>query len=159
MSTYNSSKWRRRFLMWQLWSMTISLILIASWVQSTVIVSPAGGNVPTGGIILVNSGSCPAGYGEVTALRGRYPVGTPLSGTVGGTSGTSMTNLENRSVGQHTHVQNGGVGGTMFVQGSGTVLSAAAGLSDDVTPVSTQASGAVAGTNAPYQQVLFCSKT
>jgi len=61
--------------------------------------------VPSGAILFFN-GACPAGWSEVTAARGRAIVGTPASGTNGGTLGTALTNLGTRtitSVPAHAH--------------------------------------------------------
>ena len=44
--------------------------------------------------------SIPSGWTEFTAARGRVIVGVPLSGTVGGTVGTALTDLQNPT---HTH--------------------------------------------------------
>jgi hypothetical protein len=49
------------------------------------------------------TGSCPSGWTEFTAGRGRYIVGLPNGGTNAAIVGTALANLENRSVGQHTH--------------------------------------------------------
>lgn len=46
--------------------------------------------------------SIPSGWTEFTAGRGRVIVGVPLSGTVGGTVGTALTNVQNKST-THTH--------------------------------------------------------
>lgn len=43
---------------------------------------------------------CPSGWSELTAARGRTLVGLPASGSLAGTSGTPLGNLETR---QHTH--------------------------------------------------------
>lgn len=48
--------------------------------------------------------SCPSGYAEYVATRGRALVGRPAAGTLGGTIGTALTDQENRATGQHTHV-------------------------------------------------------
>lgn len=44
--------------------------------------------------------SCPTGWTELTAGRGRFLVGLPSGGTLAGTVGTALTNLEDRT---HTH--------------------------------------------------------
>lgn len=44
--------------------------------------------------------SIPSGWTEFTAARGRVIAGVPLSGTVGGTVGTALTNLQDPT---HTH--------------------------------------------------------
>jgi len=57
-------------------------------------------NFPAGAIAFFDLAACPAGWSEVAAGRGRTVVGLPLGGTVGGTQGTPLTNLEAR---QHPH--------------------------------------------------------
>jgi len=64
------------------------------------------GVVPSGIIVFV-AGSCPTGWSEYTAARGRYVVGLPSGGTQEGTAGTALSNQENRTVGQHTHTFSG----------------------------------------------------
>jgi hypothetical protein len=51
--------------------------------------------------------TCPAGWTEVTALQGRVPVGVPSGGTLAGTVGTALTNLQDPT---HAH----GVGTLAF---------------------------------------------
>ncbi|MGE0788106.1 MAG: hypothetical protein AB7S26_20715 [Sandaracinaceae bacterium] len=59
------------------------------------------GAVPSGAIMYFNASTCPAGWTEVTAARGRTIVGLAGSaGTVGGTVGVALTDRENRG---HTH--------------------------------------------------------
>jgi hypothetical protein len=70
----------------------------ASWQNLPVV---AG--VPSGAVMFFNLGSCPAGWTELTAARGRYIVALPAGGTLGGTDGTPLSDLEDRPVGQHTH--------------------------------------------------------
>jgi hypothetical protein len=62
-----------------------------------------GKNVTPAGMIVIFNGSCPTGWTEVEATRGRYVVGTPLGGTNGSMVGTALTNGENREVGKHSH--------------------------------------------------------
>lgn len=57
-----------------------------------------GGAIPSGGIIAVDVATCPSGYAEVTAARGRHLVGMPGAGTILGTVGTAMTDTQNLSV-------------------------------------------------------------
>lgn len=75
---------------------------------STVTITNAGGvagninlevnGVPAGSILMIASGTCPTGYTEYTGARGRFIVGVPASGTLAGTAGSAMTNLQNLSV-------------------------------------------------------------
>jgi len=55
------------------------------------------------GMIAPFAAACPTGWTEYTAAQGRYVVGVPDGGTVAGTAGTALTDLENRAVGQHNH--------------------------------------------------------
>lgn len=49
---------------------------------------PTSGDVPSGSILLLNSGSCPTGYTEQSSLNGKTLVGTlAANGNVGGTGG------------------------------------------------------------------------
>jgi hypothetical protein len=59
---------------------------------------------PTGAVMFFNLSACPSGWSVLAAAQGRYLVGLPAGGTLGGTDGTALTNLEDRPVGQHTHV-------------------------------------------------------
>lgn len=61
------------------------------------------GAVPPGAVMFFNLSSCPTGYLEATSVSGRTIVGMPTAGTLEGTTGTALTNLENRAVGAHGH--------------------------------------------------------
>lgn len=57
--------------------------------------------VPANVIVMIASGTCAdlgTGWSEYTAARGRFIVGVPNGGTVAGTAGSAMTNLQNPSV-------------------------------------------------------------
>ncbi len=54
-------------------------------------------NIPSG-LIALFATSCPSGWSEYTATRGRAVIGTPLSGTIAGTTGTALTNLGTRTI-------------------------------------------------------------
>jgi len=107
----------------------------------------------TSGMIAYFENSCPSGWTEYTAGRGRYVVGTPSGGTDQGTVGTALSDVENRAVGQHSHTATlrsvAGSSQTAFVGGSSV---------DSVTSDATNNAGSVAGTNAPYIQLTICSK-
>lgn len=132
--------------------------------------------------------ACPSGWTEYTAARGRYVVGLPSGGTLEGTAGTVLTNLEDRPVGQHSHTisetphthaltdpghQHGGVAATRsgtnsfdggsgnFVSGTGdNFASATTGVTfaAATTGLSINNDGSVASTNAPYVQVRMCTR-
>ena len=59
-----------------------------------------GDLLPAGAVSFFDLASCPSGWSELTAARGRYLVGLPSGGTLSGTAGTAPTNLENRPVGR-----------------------------------------------------------
>lgn len=69
-----------------------------------VLQSAAGGDtIPAGTVAFFSLGSCPTGWSPYTAAQGRYIVGLPSSGTLEGTSGTALSNLEARTSGTHNH--------------------------------------------------------
>ena len=59
--------------------------------------------VPQGAVMSFNLSSCPSGWTEVTDAQGKAIVGLPSGGTLAGTVGSPLTNLENRT---HTHEVN-----------------------------------------------------
>lgn len=151
---------------------------IAAGVSPTGPPGPPGqngtnGTAPAGGVMFFNLASCPSGWTELTTGRGRYIVGRPSGGTLAGTAGTALTNLENRPVGQHnhpitdpghTHTTEIGIGVTDDINGLGLDLAQQAGElffdSDSATTgITVNNAGSVAGTNAPYLQLLVCQKT
>ena len=132
--------------------------------------------VPSGGIAFFATVTCPAGWTEATAARGRYIVGASSTETLAGTVGQALINLENRPVGQHTHdVNDPGhshlTNGTMyynsgfvgsFGNGDRTFLPGYTDVGEpngvSYTGITVSSTGAVAGTNAPYIQFLVCQK-
>lgn len=142
---------------------------------STLILSiqPPTDGIVAGAVMMFNLAACPAGWTEYTAARGRYLVGLVNAGTLAATVGTALTNTENRAVGEHTHVAtsvvtDAGHTHTVGVSGGGnkaqtgsdfdTYASGTSGSSTTgVTVATTNANaGTVAGTNAPYLQLLVC---
>jgi len=123
-------------------------------------------DIPSNAVMFFATSTCPSGWTEFTAARGRYLVGLPLGGTASGTVGTALSNQENRPVGQHTHATNDPAhthSGDTDVQGSGSdvagghyFIGTAGGVS--YTGIYIDPAGAVAGTNAPYIQYLVCQK-
>lgn len=62
--------------------------------------------IPSGAVVPFNLASCPSGWTELTAARGRVVTGLPLSGTLAGTLGTALGNLAERNISTvvaHTH--------------------------------------------------------
>ena len=134
--------------------------------------------IPAGLVSFFNLTSCPTGWTELTTARGMYIVGLPLSGTLAGSSGTALTNLESRPVGQHNHsasqgthahsilVAGSGALGTRWVVGNGGYTNSGWDLGQgELTsvvssgPITIGNAGSVAGTNAPYIQLLACQKS
>ena len=133
-------------------------------------------SVPTGAVGYFDLASCPAGWTEKPAARGRYFVGLPGSGSVGAVVGTPLTNLENRVVGRHSHAindpghahQRSFMSGfddinNMFTQSFDVsaiqVSNFALNTSTNTTGITVQDTGDVPGTNAPYMQLLVCQKS
>jgi hypothetical protein len=129
---------------------------------------------PAGAVMHFDLPSCPAGWSDFDAGRGRYLVGMPVGGTPGAAVGTALSDKENRATGQHTHsvidpghlhavgydterLANMGntIGGTSMFGGSnsGSENSELAFTGITLTPA-----GAVPGTNAPYLQLVVCRK-
>ena len=137
---------------------------------STGTLASARGGVPANAVIFIPATSCPAGYTEYTTLRGRYAVGLPLNGTSAATVGTALTNTENRAVGQHTHsLTDPGHSHEARIRGSGGTTTVAESASDSAsgndtivdsatTGITLASAGGVAGTPAPYVQLLACQK-
>jgi hypothetical protein len=128
------------------------------------------------GLVAFFDKACPSGWSAYGAAAGRTIVGTPAGGAVGATVGTALANQENRAVGQHghgvvdpghTHSVNAGntvnAGNVPFVRfqsnGSDELLSAGSLTTlARTTGITVANAGTVAGTNAPYVQLLACRK-
>lgn len=121
----------------------LNLFALAGYLTAALVVTPAGGNVPTGALIISTSSSCPTGYNEYTTARGRYIVGTPASGTNGGTQGTALTDLENRAVGQHNHgiTDSGHVHGVSDPGHTHVIVAFSGGANNDAIPTSAGTDG------------------
>jgi hypothetical protein len=126
--------------------------------------------VPTGGVMFFNLPACPAGWSALANSTGRYVVGGPAGVAVG----TPLSSGENRPVGQHTHgitdpghkhMMDNIQAGTN-VNGSGVMTKGADYSIDLNLTMNTMGTGitinnpagSVAGTNAPYLQLLVCSR-
>lgn len=145
--------------------------------NGTVWISTASaGGIPTGIVSFFNLTTCPAGWTEFTNARGRYIIGLPLSGTLAGTNGTALTNLEDRPVGQHTHTINdpshshnpqkntyGSAGQSRLswvsdTWGDPVPFPHGPPSTSSTTGITINNTGSVAGTAAPYIQLLVCQK-
>lgn len=137
-------------------------------IGSDVALKSDSSGIPTGMVAFFAVASCPTGWAEYTAMRGRYGVGLVSSGTLEGTTGTALTNTENRAVGQHshsvtdpghTHVYSQMVNtGSGFISNGSAIDGSPTSTSSATTGISIANSGSVAGTNAPYIQLLACKK-
>lgn len=146
--------------------------------------TPAGG-LPSG-MIAAFAATCPSGWVEYTAARGRYLVGVPAGGTLSAVVGTALTDGENRAVGQHLHsidppntstttdgshthtISTTDYGGTVNNKNwgsganDGTVTTNAGGShahTVDIGAFNSANAGTTTGTNAPYIQVRWCVKS
>lgn len=143
--------------------LTSDLNGVASWQET---------EVPSGAVMFFNLASCPSGWSELTDARGRYLVGLPSGGTLAGTKGTALNNLENRAVGKHSHVvsdpghrhtRDNRPSGFAYFQNVGDVHTCVDQVEQGVTGISQTGvtindAGSVGGTNAPYMQLLVCQK-
>jgi len=144
----------------------------------------SGGSVPSGAVGFYALDACPAGWSAYEPARGRYVVGVQAGGLVEGAAGSRLEDRENRTVGEHNHTVNDSghhhrvlqaspilVGGNVTpsrIMGttSSSQLTALPdnpvalqqALSDETAGISLSAAGPVAGTNAPYVQLLACKK-
>ena len=138
----------------------------------------AGDALPSGAVAFYDLSSCPAGWTPYEAARGRYVVGVPSGGAMGAAVGTPLGNQENRAAGRHNHpiadpghthdvsvrtnIVAGNVTARTVVGNQAAVLpgvvlpTLAAGTGITVSD-STGAAG-IAGTSAPYVQLLACRK-
>lgn len=142
---------------------------------ATGAIGPTGpaGDTPAGAVMFFNLGACPTGWAELVSAQGRYLVGLPSGGTLAQGVGTALTNGENRAVGQHGHAisdpghshtvdyrslvgNNGGLFRYVTKEPTGTANTLSTNASS--TGIVVQNSGTVAGTNAPYLQLLVCQK-
>lgn len=98
--------------------------------------------LPTGTIVIWTGTACPAGYSEVTALRGTFPRAVPSGGTVGATGGSD----------NHAHlISHVPDQTTTFFTGSGTSVTVASQGHGHVNTGTTT-------TLPPYTDVLYCQK-
>ncbi|MBI4424145.1 MAG: hypothetical protein HY554_10485, partial [Elusimicrobia bacterium] len=141
--------------------------LAANSVDSEKVVNNA--LVPAGMVSFFALASCPTGWTEYTTGRGRYVVGLPGGGALEGTNGTALSNLEDRPVGQHNHgvtdpghthniLNSAATNQSGGMSAKGNTTSSTPGTESNTTGVTINNAGSVAGTNAPYVQLLACKK-
>lgn len=122
----------------------------------------SAGSVPQGAVMHFNLSACPNGWSELTDARGRYLVGLNPGGALGAAKGNSLSNLEDRPVGGHTHpisytVGYAAPGGTQDGVAAITNIFGAGSGGSMYTPIDISYPGPT-GTNAPYMQLLTCQK-
>ncbi len=121
--------------------------------DGTTQATATSGAIPSGAVMFFNLASCPTSWTALTTAQGRYLVGLPSGGTLAGTIGTALSNLENRAVGLHSHTY------TVRPNSNVNIGSGSTNIYIDVPSSSqTNDAGSVAGTNAPYIQFLVCQK-
>jgi hypothetical protein len=133
--------------------------------------SSAPDGVPSGAVMFFNLASCPTGWSELTQARGRYLVGLNSGGNLLTQVGTALSNQENRAVGQHGHGLNDPEHSHNYEQQSNRDFNgenlnralrdipATTATSSSSTGITIDDAGSVAGTNAPYLQLLVCQKS
>lgn len=130
--------------------------------------------VPTGAIMFFDSGTCPTGWSELPPAEGRYIVAVTSARTLAAAVGTALSNIENRTVGLHNHGVNDpghqhknrgvtNVSGRVFTNTDvagfdGGDAGAVGRTTPSTTGITINNAGSVAGTNAPYIQLLACKK-
>lgn len=120
---------------------------------------PAGADglgVPVGGIIIILSGTCPAGFAEETLLNGKFALGTVAANADIGTTGGQDTVTQ---VINHVHAETAPTsasgGALRFAVDTNASGSVAAGL-NTANPVG----GVASIDNRPaFIKVIFCRKT
>jgi hypothetical protein len=73
--------------------LSIGSVPYAAYAQETA-------SVPTGAVMMFDLAACPEGWSELSSARGRALVGLPAGGTLGGTVGAALGDVENRA---HAH--------------------------------------------------------
>jgi hypothetical protein len=132
--------------------------------------------IPAAVVMFFNLAACPAGWSEFTSARGRYVLGLPQGGTLGAPVGIPLADQEDRPAGQHTHgitdpghvhsYVNDGIwqsycGGNWCqdrVRCAASDRSRSADGRRGGTGITVNSFGGVAGTNAPFVQLLACQK-
>jgi hypothetical protein len=139
-----------------------------------------GGGAPAGAVLFFDLAGCPAGWSAYANAQGRYVVGLNPGGALAATVGTALTDQQNRAAGQHSHTITD-PGHSHGVNGSGAALrvpsailsfagrgaistlppapnATTTGIMSAQTGITVDESAGVAGTNAPYVQLLACRK-
>ena len=137
---------------------------LASW-------QAASGGIPAGMVSFFNLAACPTGWTALAAAQGRYLVGLTTGGTLAGTAGNALSDSESRAAGVHSHsVSDPGHYHNLTTTSASEDSWVSAGTDKNVrvfglvstysasSGVGVVASNGIAGTNAPYLQLLVSSK-
>lgn len=154
------SKWTALGVLLGLFLFTGASTLINLATQVTGKLPSANGGMPSGAIVMVNSGSCPSGYTEESSFSGLYALGTTTAnGDVGTTGGSSSyTPAGTNSAPTFT-------GGLDTASGTATspklvTKNTSSGIAEQMTPTGTVSAPSFTGTPAtitpPFEKVLFC---
>lgn len=144
------------------WEISLAQVAVAAGATSIV-----GGNitdertikangVPKNLIAFYTSATVPSGWAEYTAARGRYIVGVPSGGTIAGTIGSAMTDLQDLT---HTHT---GPSHTHTINTSNGTIGGDAGFSTaSATGTGGTATTGTAATStiAPHIQLFSLKKS
>ena len=130
-------------------------VVVADSAQSTGL-KPADPPIPIGFIGFFKA-SCPSGWTEETAARGRAIVGTPSGGTQEGTVGSALTDLLDKT---HTHT---GFSHTHGITLGGDNMTSGENDAHPVVSVTNSAGTNASGTSAisnmfSYVQLTVCKK-
>jgi hypothetical protein len=130
------------------------------------------GPVPHDGIVFFKKHSCPSGWTAFRQARGRYIVGLNPGGILNSTVGAALSDRENRATGAHTHPGPASSNQWGYDKTPEDMTKPRRPLfgfrPDDAFDPSSNGTavvgtvpaptGSVAGTNAPYVQLLACKK-
>lgn len=121
------------------------------------IAAAARSSLPEGMLAFFRLASCPPGWRPADDVRGRYVVAVSAPGALGATVGTPLTDREDRPTGQHSHPFRDRYQTPNSSEGEllGGVVFGSYPYNRNTKGVP----GAKEGTNAPYIQLLACTKT
>lgn len=123
-------------------------------------------------VVFFRTATCPSGWSELIEARGRYVIGLPPGGTLMAEVGAALGDQENRAVGQHSHTitDPGHIHNAFAYPGMGSSPGYSTFWDNNANPnswpsvgpaqtgIQINPAGSVAGTNAPYLQLLACQK-
>jgi hypothetical protein len=118
-------------------------------------------SVPSTSIAYFNARQCPPTWHEADKLRGRYVVGMVPGGTLEGSDGKPLGNMEDRPTGDHTHQFDYATGHRNEDVSDGHTPGidvSSYARTDSAQGRTFGVASGVQGTNAPYVQYLACMK-